>query len=79
MRDNDLRKLFKHSDVKKFLATKRIEWLFNLAKAPWYGSIYERLIKTVKRCLKKTLRNSKVTADELYTILVEIELCTIDH
>ena len=68
-----LKKLFKSSEVKQFFATKRIEWSFNLSKAPWYGSIYERLIKSVKRCAKKVLRNAKVTLDELYTILVEIE------
>ena len=30
-------------------------------------------IKTVKRCLKKTLRNAKVTQDELHTLLLETE------
>ena len=52
---------------------KRIEWINILSKAPWYGGVYERLIKSVKRCLKKTLRNSKVTSAELYTLVVKIE------
>ena len=64
--------------MKEFLATKRVQWLFNLSKAPWYGSIYERLIKSVKRCLRKTLRNARVTLEELYTILVEVE-CVLNN
>ena len=52
---------------------KRIEWINILSKAPWYGGVYERLIKSVKRCFKKTLRNAKFTPAELYTLVVEIE------
>ena len=68
-----LQNLFKDEEVKKFLVMKRIEWIDILSKAPWYGGVYERLIKSVKRCLKKTLRNAKVTSAELYTLVVEIE------
>ena len=42
-------------------------------KAPWYGGVYERLIKSVKCCLKKTLRNAKVISAELYNLVIEIE------
>ena len=68
-----LQNLFKDEEVKKFLVMKRIKWINILSKAPWYGGVYERLIKSVKRCLKKTLRNAKVTSAELYTLVVEIE------
>ena len=64
--------------MQQFLATKQIKWSNILAKAPWFGAIYERLIKTVKRCLKKTLKNSKVTVNELNTLLAEIE-CLINN
>ena len=52
---------------------KQIEWINILSKAPWYGGVYERLIKSVRHCLKKTLRNAMVTSAELYTLVVEIE------
>ena len=68
-----LQNLFKDEEVKKFLMMKRIEWINILSKAPWYGGVYERLIRSVKRCLEKTLRNAKVTSAELYTLVVEIE------
>ena len=44
----------------------------------WFSAIYERLIKTVKRGLKKTLKNSKVTVNEPNTLLTEIE-CMINN
>ena len=68
-----LQNLFKDEEVKKFLVMKRIEWINILSKAPWYGGVYERLIKSVKHCLKKTMRNAKVTSAELYILVVEIE------
>ena len=58
----------------------RIRWQFNLAKAPWWGGFFERLVKQVKSCLKKSLGRSKLSFDELTThslllttILVEVE------
>ena len=68
-----LQELFENKEVKKYLTASRIKWTNILSKAPWHGSIYERLIKSVKRSLKKILRNASVTQDELYTLVVEIE------
>ena len=68
-----LQELYESERVKKYLTGSRIKWINILAKAPWHGSIYERLIKSVKRSLKKILRNASVTQDELYTLIVEIE------
>ena len=68
-----LQNLFKDEEVKKFLVMKRIELINILSKARWYRGVYERLIKSVKRCLKKTLRNAKVTLAELYTLVIEIK------
>ena len=68
-----LQELFENKEVKKYLTVSRIKWTNILSKAPWHGSIYERLIKSVKRSLKKILRNASVTQDELYTLIVEIE------
>ena len=43
-------------------------------KAPWWGGVFERLIRSVKRCLKKILGLPRLTYDELFTALVEVEL-----
>ena len=65
--------LFELEDVQEHLSSKGIRWQFNLAKAPWWGGFFERLVKQVKSCLKKTLGRSKLSFDELTTILVEVE------
>ena len=66
-------KLLKSSDMKSYLAERRITWRFNLSKAPWWGGFYERLIALVKTCLKKAIGTAKLSSDELHTIIVEIE------
>ena len=42
-------------------------------KAPWWGGFWERLVKTVKLCLKKSIGRATVTYYELATILTEVE------
>ena len=71
--DKILSKLFSYPRVKKFLASKRIDWRFDVDKAPLWGGFFERLIHNTKRCLRKTLRNAKLNYDELHTALVEVE------
>ena len=51
----------------------RIEWRFNLERAPWWGGFFERMVGCVKRCLKKVLGNARLTYDELLTVLTEVE------
>ena len=68
-----LRKLYNQPRVKSELETKRIIWRFNLERAPWWGGFFERMVRSVKRCLRKVLGNAKLTFDELNTVLVEVE------
>ena len=56
-----------------------IEWTFNLEKAPWWGGIFERLVKSVKRCLRKIIGQAKLSYDELNTTLVEVEVIVNSH
>lgn len=51
----------------------RIRGKFNLPLSPWWGGYFERMVGCVKRCLKKVLANSKLTQDELSTVLTEVE------
>ena len=69
----ELRTLYEHPDVQAFLTEKRITWRFNLEKAPWWGGFYERMVKGVKRCLRKTLANARLSYDELLTLVIEVE------
>ena len=65
--------LFKSAKVQAYLTEKRIKSKYNQAKAPWWGGFYERLIKSVKSCLKKCVGRASLSFDELHTTLVEIE------
>ena len=68
----ELHSLTKHSEVQQF-STLGIKWNFNLPKAPWWGGLFERLVKSTKCCLRKILGQSKLTYEELTTVLVEVE------
>ena len=59
--------------VQQFLANKQVTWNFNLERAPWWGGFFERLIGLMKRCLKKSIGQSKLSYDELSTLVVEVE------
>ena len=65
--------LFKSAKVQAYLTEKRIKWKYNLAKEPWWGGFYERLVKSVKSCLKKCVGRASLSFDELHTTPVEIE------
>ena len=68
-----LTNIFKSAAVNHYLVRHNIKWKYNLAKAPWWGGFYERLIKGVKLCLKRNVGKSRLSYDELQTIVSEIE------
>ncbi|GFR03293.1 integrase catalytic domain-containing protein, partial [Trichonephila clavata] len=59
--------------VKVFYASHKIRWQFIIERAAWWGGFYERLIRTVKLALRKTVRKTTLSRDELETLLIEIE------
>ena len=68
-----LRRLHDDQEVREHLESNRIDWRFNLERAPWWGGFYERLIGTAKRCLRKVLSNARLNSDEILTVLMELE------
>ena len=68
-----LRKLHSDKNVTDFLIARRIQWKFNLEVSPWQGGHFERMVRSVKRCLRKVLGNTKLNFDELITVLSEVE------
>ena len=50
-----------------------VQWTFNLARAPWWGGVFERMIRMTKRCLKKIVERARLTLDELTTLVTEVE------
>ena len=72
-----LNELFNHPEVRTDLEHKRVEWRFNLERAPWWGGFFERMVASVKDCLRKTLGNARLSYEELLTVLAEVE-CTLN-
>ena len=70
---SDNAKYFKSTSLKSFIASRGVTWRYNLAKAPWWGGLFERMIRSTKRCLKKSLKNQKFSYENLTTVLAEIE------
>jgi hypothetical protein len=63
-----------HHDVSHYLEGSKIQWTFNVERAPWWVGVFERLIISVKRCLKKTIGQANLTYDELLTVVTEAEM-----
>ena len=63
----------KNEDLFNYLATKDIEWKFNLARAPWWGGFSERLIGIMKNCLSKVIGRALLKYEELEEVLLDVE------
>ena len=48
-----------------------------MPRAPLQGGVYERMVRSTKRCLKKVLRNASLSYEELETVIYEVE-CVIN-
>ena len=69
-------------EVKKLVSTKRlrtqlesqgVKWRFILDRSPWQVGMWERLIRSVKRCIIKIVGRAMLSFVEINTLLVEIE------
>ena len=69
----EITKIVRSEEVHQYLSNKQILWTFIAEKAPWWGGFWERLVQSVKRCLRKVVGRSTLTLDELTTIIIEIE------
>ncbi len=51
------------------------QWKFIVPRSPWWGGWWERLIRSVKSAIRKTLSVKYVSRSELETLLHETEAC----
>ena len=65
-----LKSISKSPDVKAYLSNFGAKWVFNLEKIPWCDSLFERMVKSTKRYLRKTIGRARFS---LHTAIVEIE------
>ena len=52
---------------------KGVRWRFITERAPWHGGFWERLVRSVKIALRKSLGKSVVEFNQLRTLLCKIE------
>jgi len=70
---SELQKIMKSQKTQQYLSKMRVEWKFIVDRAPWWGEFWERMVRSVKRCLRKCIGRTSLTFDELATLLIEIE------
>lgn len=61
------------AEAQNFLFNNGIRWNFIPERTPWWGGFYERMVGTVKRCLKKTIGKALLSNEELCTVIPEVE------
>ncbi|XP_043263201.1 uncharacterized protein LOC122403641 [Colletes gigas] len=66
----------KHNErVTKFLSDNQIEWHLIPPRAPHFGGLWEGAVKATKFHLKRVIGDTKLTYEELYTLLTQVEAC----
>ena len=68
-----IKKIRKNEKLQDHLASLGITWRFNLSKSPWWGAMYERLIRDLKRTLYKTLGKTHLKFEQLEAVVMDIE------
>ncbi|GFW08691.1 integrase catalytic domain-containing protein [Trichonephila clavipes] len=61
------------NEVFRYAEIQRITWKFIPPTAAWLGGFWERLVRTVKELLRRTLGKAIFTYEELLTILCKCE------
>ena len=62
-------------DISEFCSCQGIHWKFIPEHAPHFGGIWEAAVKSMKMHLRRIISNVKLTFEELYTVLTQIESC----
>ena len=57
------------------LASEGTSWTFNAPGAPHFGGIWEAAVKSVKHHVRRVIGCHKLTFEEFYTLLKQIESC----
>ena len=58
-----LQAILSSPDVQQQAEGMSIQWLFNTEKAPWQAGFFERMVKSAKRCLRKTIGRRSLSFD----------------
>ncbi|XP_077262598.1 uncharacterized protein LOC143897666 [Temnothorax americanus] len=78
--DAQLKALFSASDqegrrIAARVAEESIQWHFNPPAAPNFGGIWEAAVKSMKLHLRRVIGETKLTYEEMATVLAQVEAC----
>ena len=59
--------------LSQYLFERKIQWLHTPARSPHFGGIWEAGVKQMKILLHKTLGTQRLTCEEMYAVLTEVE------
>ena len=71
---NWIKKITRNEKLHDYLAREGIIWKFNLSKAPWWGAMYERLIRDLKRTLFKVIGRTHLTRKEFKREIMDVQV-----
>ena len=64
---------FVSNETVEFVNGLGVDWRLNMSLAPWHGGFFERMVRSTKTLLRKTLQTAKLTYEELQIVLYEVE------
>ena len=70
-----LEQQMKDSTISRFCADKHIEWRYIPEHGPHFGGIWEAAVKSTKYHLKRVIGETRLTFEELTTVLAQVEAC----
>ena len=74
-----IKKIRKSEVLQDYLARQQITWQFNLSKSPWWGGLYERFIKDVKKTFYKTMGRTSFKYEQVESVVMDIERHLNNH
>ena len=72
---NFLQKQASRKAISEFCSYRGIQWRFIPERSPHFGGIWEAAVKSTKYHLKRVVNDTKLTFEEMCTLLTGIEAC----
>ena len=63
------------TDIPDFCASQSIRWSFIPERAPHFGGLWESAVKSMKLHLRRVVGSTRLTFEELTTVLTQVEAC----
>ena len=69
----EVQKIARSKEVMRYLPNNGVTWKFIVEQASWWGGFWERMVQSVKRCLRKCTGQRTLKYNEIVTLLTEVE------